>query len=80
MISVVSLSQSSFFGAGLDYMVSDILPLRKSKHSISLHNCTDICEVCGYVEMNTVDFLIIDYTWPGENWLSMIISLKEKIT
>ncbi|MGL4486354.1 MAG: LuxR C-terminal-related transcriptional regulator [Yersinia sp. (in: enterobacteria)] len=79
MISVVSLSQSSFFGAGLDYIVSDILPLRKSKHSISLHNCTDICEVCDYVEMNTVDFLIIDYTWPGENWLSMIISLKEKI-
>ncbi|CNG96862.1 LuxR family transcriptional regulatory protein [Yersinia aldovae] len=79
IISVVSLSQSSFFGAGLDHIVSDILPLRKSKHSISISNCTDIYEACDYVETNAVDFLIIDYTWPGENWLNMIIALKERM-
>ncbi len=50
MISVVSLSQSSFFGAGLDYIVSDVMPLRKSNHLISLNNFTDIAEACDYVE------------------------------
>ncbi|HDL8376709.1 TPA: helix-turn-helix transcriptional regulator, partial [Yersinia enterocolitica] len=79
MISVVSLSQSSFFGIGLDYVVSDVMSLRKSKHSISLNNFTDIAEACDYVEMHSVDFLIVDYTWPGENWLNMIISLKERM-
>ncbi|EMX1082197.1 response regulator transcription factor [Yersinia enterocolitica] len=79
MISVVSLSQSSFFGAGLDYVVSDIMPLKKSNRLISLNNFTDIAEVCDYIEVHSVDFLIIDYTWPGENWLNMIISLKERM-
>lgn len=62
MISVVSLSQSSFFGAGLGYIVSDVMSLRKSKHSISLNNFTDIAEVCDYIEIHSVDFLIVDYT------------------
>ncbi|HDL8053705.1 TPA: helix-turn-helix transcriptional regulator, partial [Yersinia enterocolitica] len=79
MISVVSLSQSSFFGAGLDYIVSDVMSLRKSKHSISLNNFTDIADVCDYIEIHSVDFLIVDYTWPGESWLNMIISLKERM-
>lgn len=77
MILVVFLSQLLFFGIGLDYVVLDVMLFRKFKYLILLNNFIDIVEVCDYVEMYSVDFLIVDYIWSGENWLNMIILLKE---
>lgn len=77
MISVISLSQSPLFGVGLDYIISDILPLRKPNHSISLNNFTDTTEICDYIEIHNIDFLVLDFTWSGDSWLNMISALKQ---
>lgn len=77
MVYIVSLSQSYFFGSGVDYLIETGISINKSNFKISMIHFTNLDSLERHLLINPVHYLIVDYSYHEENWLNELCDLKD---